>query len=468
MAPRRNYFYRHKLFLLFIIFFLLLSNSYAQNSSDKEIPKELDSLIAQRYPNVSPGCEILVMKKGDTLYRKAYGLANMELNVPMRPEMIFRIGSITKQYTAVAILQLVEQGKISLQDSIQKFITEFPNKGQTITIGNLLTHTSGISDYGALDFHIPNAIRIDFPTKQIIDSLDQLPLEFTPGSKFSYSNSNYFLLAYIIQEVSGKSYMEYLTENIFEPASLSHTYYDSPTEIIAGRVNGYSKINSKYYNAGYISMSLVFGAGALLSNVDDMYKWHEALYHGKLIKLETLQKAFTPFKLSNGTSSEYGYGWFIKNRNGSKSIEHSGGIDGFQSDEIYFPEQDIFIATLYNSVNEGGSDMSFMALDNDIATLCLGKQLEKSISVDTEELKKYVGVYESDPQHPAIITLENGQLQMEAKAGGLPKSPLFAKSKNVFFLKVIDAEIEFAKENNKVTELIVHFNGLSQVAKKIN
>jgi hypothetical protein len=215
-------------------------------------------------------------------------------------------------------------------------------------------------------------------------------------------------------------------------------------------------------------MSQVFSAGALLSNVDDMYKWDEVLYHGKLIKLETLQKAFTPFKLSNGTSSEYGYGWFIKNRNGSKSIEHSGGIDGFQSEEIYFPEQDIFIASLYNSVNEGGSDMSFMALDNDIATLCLGKQLEKSISVDTEELKKYVGVYESDPQHPAIITLENGQLQMEGRAGGLPKSPLFAKSKNVFFLKVIDAEIEFAKENNKVTELIVHFNGLSQVAKKIN
>jgi hypothetical protein len=224
----------------------------------------------------------------------------------------------------------------------------------------------------------------------------------------------------------------------------------------------------KYENAGYISMTQVFGAGALLSTVEDLYKWHLALYANKVVKKETLEKAFTPFKLAGGELSGYGYGWLIKNRNGSVSIEHSGGIDGFQSDEIYFPQQDVFIATLYNSLNEDGSDMSFMALDNDIATLSVGKKLEREVSMDTASLKQLVGVYESDPKHAAIITLENGQLQMEAPAGGLPKSPLFAKSENIYFLKIIGAEIEFIKDkNNRVIQLVVHINGQKQVAKKV-
>lgn len=427
----------------------------------------LDTLISNRLPDVAPGCVVLVASKGQIVYEKAFGLANLELHVPMQPDMVFRIGSVTKQYTAIAILQLVEQGRISLQDSIQKYIPDYPSKGHTITIEHLLTQTSGITDYEVLDIHIPNAIRVDLPAKQIIDSLGTLPLEFIPGSKYHYSNSNYFLLAYIIERVSGGSYQDYLSENLFKPAGLSDTYYDSPTEIIPGRVSGYSRYQKKYVNADYISMTQVFGAGALLSNVGDLYRWHQQLYAGTLVKKETLEKACRPFRLADGELSEYGYGWIIKKRNGSTSIEHSGGIDGFQSDEIYFPQQDIFIATLYNSLNEGGSDMSFMALDNDIATLSVGKKLEREVGVDTSLLKQFVGVYEIDPEHPAVITLENGQLRMEAKAGGLPKSPLFAKSENVFFLKVIDAEVEFVKQGNNVIELVVHFKGQKQVAIKV-
>ena len=450
---------------LFIVSVLLLTSSYAQSKQDKELAQSLDDLLTKRFASVAPGCVVLVVKNGGTIYRKAFGKANVELNVPMQADMIFRIGSITKQYTAIAILQLIEQGKISLQDSIQKFIKDFPYKGHTITIENLLTHTSGIVDYEVLNFPIPNAIRIDFPPRQIID---KLPLDFIPGSKFQYSNSNYYLLAYIIEQVSGNSYQDYLSANLFKPAELQNTYYDLPEEIIPNRVSGYARHNSKYSNAGYISMTQVFGAGALLSNVEDMFTWHQALYKYKLIKKETLEKAFTPYKLPNGNLTEYGYGWIIKNRNGFTSIEHSGGIDGFQSDEIYFPQQDIFIAALYNSLNKGGSDMSFMTLDNDIATLSLGKKLQQSMNLDTADLKQYIGVYESDPGHPAIITLEDGQLQIEAKAGGLPKSPLFAKSGNLFFLKVIDAEIEFVKDNNKnVIQLVVHFKGKNQVAKKV-
>jgi CubicO group peptidase (beta-lactamase class C family) len=452
---------------IFIILFFATGH-FGAIAQGHSLAQNLDSLITQTYHSISPGCVVLIAKNDSIIYEKAFGVANIELNVPMKPGMIFRLGSITKQYTAVSILQLVEQGKISLQDSVQKFIKDFPFKGHTITIENLLTHTSGIPDYEVLNFPIPNAIRIDFPAKQIIDSLSELPLEFTPSSQFHYSNSNYFLLAYIIEQVSGKSYQDYLSENILKPAGLSNTFYDSPTEIISNRVSGYAKYSGKYLNAGYISMSQVFGAGALVSDVGDMFKWHQALYNYKLIKKETLEKACMPYTFSDGTQSSYGYGWFVKKRNDYTSIEHSGGIDGFQSDEIYFPEQNIFIATLYNSLNEGGSDAGFMALDNDIATLSVGKKIEREIYVDSNVLKKYVGQYDLDKKHHAYITLENNQLQIEAPQGGLPKSPLFAKSASLFFLKIIPAEIEFVKDkDDKVTEMIVHFNGANQISKKI-
>jgi CubicO group peptidase (beta-lactamase class C family) len=455
-------------FIFYVALSLIcLKDLYGQNPDSKQLARDLDSLISNRQPAISPGCVVLVAVKGRIIYEKAFGLANLELQVAMQPGMVFRIGSITKQYTAIAILQLVEQGKISLTDIIQKYLPDYPLKDHPVTIENLLTHTSGIADYEVVDIHVPDAIRIDVPAKRLIDSLEKLPLEFVPGSRYHYSNSNYFLLGYILERVSGKSYKDYLSENLFKPAGLLATYYDSPTEIIPNRVNGYSKYQQHYFNSGYISMTQVFGAGALLSTVEDLYKWHQGLYSYKLVKKETLEKAFTPFKLAGGELSEYGYGWFIKNRNGSRSIEHSGGIDGFQSDEIYFPEQDVFIAALYNSLNEGGSNVGFMILDNDIATLSVGKPLDREVSVDTVILKQFVGVYETDPEHTAIITLENGQLQIEAKAGGLPKSPLVAKSESIFLLKGIGAEIEFVRDKNRVIQLVVHFNGQDQVAKKV-
>jgi CubicO group peptidase (beta-lactamase class C family) len=302
----------------------------------------------------------------------------------------------------------------------------------------------------------------------LIDSFCVLPLDFVPGSKFQYSNSNYFLLAYIIEQVSGKPYKDYMAENIFGPAGLTNTRYDSPTEIIPGRINGYARYGGKYYNADYISMSQVYGAGALVSNVDDMLKWHNAIYGSKLVKQETLKRAFTPYKLSDGSNSIYGYGWFIKKRDNDESIEHAGGIDGFQSDEIYFPKQDIFLATLYNSLNEGGDNASFMSLDNAIATLAIGKDLPHEVILDSASLAQYMGIYQTDPKHDAIVTLDSGQLYLETPAGGLPKSPLFAKRIDVFFLKIIEAEVEFTRDKSgKVVQAIFRYNGKEEHAKKI-
>jgi len=376
--------------------------------------------------------------------------------MPMKPEMIFRIGSMTKQYTAVAILQLVEQGKISLQDSIQKFIKEFPGKGHSITIENMLSHTSGITDYEVLDAHVPNAIRVEFPAKQIIDSLSKLPLEFIPGSKYSYSNSNYFLLGYIIEQVSGKPYKDYLVENIFKPAGLSDTHYDSPTEIIPGRVSGYSVDGLKCRNADYISMSLVYSAGALLSNVEDLYKWHQALNAYKLIKKETLEKAFTAFRFADGKVSEYGYGWFIKDFQGTKSIGHGGRIDGFRSMETYFPDQDIFITTLFNSDN----DSSFNLFE-DISSLAIGKSPEtgyKDLKIEDTILNNYTGLYipVEDTTQFFKIYKQNGRLYADLSNRTGMHMALLAQSTTLFYLpdvRRIPTTIEFIIEAGKIRGL---------------
>jgi len=448
---------------------LIILISCCFGATAQQLTAGLDSLINNRLKDVAPGCAVLIAKNGKIIYEKGFGKADLELNVPMKPDMVFRLGSITKQYTAIAVLQLVEQGKIALQDSIQKFIKDFPNKGHTITIENLLTHTSGIIDYESLDMKIPNVYRLDFPPKQFVDSLEHHPLVFTPGSKFSYCNSNYFLLGYIIELITGESYAEYMQQHIFTPMGLNNTYYDDEKQVIPNRVSGYGKWNNgKYENADYIGLSQVYAAGALLSNVEDMFKWHQALYSYKLVKKETLEKAFTSYKLTDGTLSGYGYGWFIKDQNGERSIEHAGGIDGFQSDEVYLPRQDIFIATLYNSLNNGGDDMSFLGLSNDIVTLAMGKTLAREVKVADAILKQYAGVYQFDAAHSATITLENGQLQIESQSGGLPKSPLFAESENKFLLKAVKAEVEFVRDpTGKVSQLVVHVNGQDQVCKKV-
>ncbi|WP_207512933.1 serine hydrolase domain-containing protein [Longitalea luteola] len=351
-----------------LLFFVLLFSVplSSQVLSGQRSIKKIDELITRSYHSIAPGCVVLVSEKGKVVYEKGFGQANIELNVPMRPEMLFRLGSITKQYTAIAILQLIEQGRISLQDSLQKFVNGFPYKGHTITIEHLLTHTSGIVDYEVLDFHIPNAIRIDFQPKQMIDSLGVLPLAFIPGTKFSYSNSNYFLLGFILEKVTGKAYKSYMKENVFTPIGLSETFYDSPVEIIKNRMPGYTKGSTGYQNAGYLSMNQVFSAGALLASARDLFRWHQALYAYKLVKKETLDKAVAPFRFSDGKLSQYGYGWFIKELRGRKLIGHGGAIDGFRSMEVYLPEEDIFIAALFNSDDNG-----FFPLFENITNLVL-------------------------------------------------------------------------------------------------
>lgn len=356
----------HKFILCFITALLCFTHSFPQNN---QIEKKLDILLTKEFSRTQPGCVVLIAKHGQVLYEKAFGSANLELSVSMKSNMVFNVGSITKQFTAVAILQLAEENKLSLQDSLQKFIHNFPSKGSTITIENLLTHTSGIKSYEEIDHTSQNIERWDFTPEQLIDNFKNYPLNFEPGTQFSYSNSGYYLLGYIIEKISGKPYQKYIQDKIFNPLGLKCSYFDDGKTIIPKRVNGYYRDDSAFKNAEYWSPTIEYAHGGLISNAEDILKWHNALYSYKILGKEILQKATTPYKLKDGTLSEYGYGWFIRTASdGVKSIEHEGGVSGFLANEIYFPQQDIFIVILCNS-----QDVPIEDLSAKVSNIILGK-----------------------------------------------------------------------------------------------
>jgi CubicO group peptidase (beta-lactamase class C family) len=448
-----------KALFLSLISLLLQTGSFGQNKEDKKLSKGLDELIPKRLTEIAPGCVVMIVKNDKIVYKKAFGKANSELNIPMQPNMLFRTGSMGKQYTAIAILQLVEQGKIGLQDSIQKYIKDFPSKGYTITIENLLTNTSGIKDYlSEISNHAKQ--KETYTPKDGVDYIKDEPLNFKPSSNYRYSNSNFYLLGYIIEVVTGKTFENYLKENVLDKADLKNTFYIHPEKIIPDMPQGYSKFDGKIEKATLQEVTIMYSAGALISNADDIYKWHQALYNQRLIKKETLEKATTPFKYDDGTFSQYAYGWFVKNIDGIKTFEHSGSTDGFQSDEIYLPTEDVFVVTLYNCYE---ADMDWQILTNDIARLAIGKPINDKFKVKEAVLKMYVGIYEvtlNNVNHKLIVTFEDGRISIEAANPNdkLPKVQMYAKSENEFYIKEAALRFEFIKDTNNAFKIVTYNN----------
>jgi CubicO group peptidase (beta-lactamase class C family) len=300
-------------------------------------------------------------------------MAQMELGVPIRPEMIFRIGSITKQFTAAAILKLVEQGKLSLDDDVTKYLPEYPTHGHPITIERLLSHTSGIANYTDQPGWLAT-IRTDQTPTQLIAMFKDLPPDFAPGEKWSYTNSGYILLGAIIQKVSGQPYPDYIEKQLLEPLGLQQTGYDNTDMIIPGRVVGYGYLDGSYVNNTYLSMSQPYAAGGLMSTVDDLRRWTEAFLGGKVVSPALVQRALTPAKLANGTPTDYGYGWAFGTFEGHRIIQHGGGIFGFSAYELVMPDDHFFVAVLSNVA---GRKPGTEYVARSLAALALGRPIPK-------------------------------------------------------------------------------------------
>lgn len=438
--------------IAYFIFIFIATTSFSQN---KQIEKKIDEFLNKQFTKDQPGCEVLVAKKGEVIYKKAFGSADLQLNVPMKADMVFNIASITKQFTAIAILQLVEQGKISLQDSLQKFVPDYPSKGHTITIEHLLTHTSGIKDYLQLDYTGTSMERWDFSPKQLIDSFKNRSLNFEPGTKFSYSNSGYYLLGYIIEKLFGKTYQAYIKDHLLTSLGMTNTYFDSDGIIIPNRVSGYRKEGNVFKNEDYWSPMIEYAAGGLISNADDLFKWHKGLYSYQILKKETLDKAFTAYTLKDGTKTSYGYGWFVKTTNDIRSIEHQGGLPGFNCNEIYYPADDVFISILCNRGSAPINDLS-----TGISTIVLNRSLQNSVNVDEAILDKYIGVYELSINRSRKITIRKENDQLVAVVSPTEILPLVFQSGTKFqFKNLLDANCEFVSENGKVVKFTVSQNG---------
>jgi CubicO group peptidase (beta-lactamase class C family) len=391
----------------FLFLLPLLLPVPAQAQSPKAMEAAFDKLLRQRYPDGGSGCAALVAKEGKILYHKAFGMASIELGVPMQPGQVFRIGSITKQFTAVAILQLMEQGKLSLQDELPKFIPDYPTQGQRITVEHLLTHTSGIRSYTDME-NFGDSITLDVTPLRMIARFRNEPLDFPPGTEWNYSNSGYFLLGYIIEQVSGQTYEQYIEENFFKPLGMKDSRYGSDTEIIPGRAAGYEWDGSGLINAPAMSMTQPYAAGSIQSTVEDLFLWHQALLAGKVIKRETLERAWTEYKLADGSGTHYGYGWSLGDLRGSRTVEHGGGINGFITESLYVPDADLFVAVFTNSTHGATSPQQPAAK---IAAYALGKPYEfRELQLKPEQLADYQGVYENASGEQRILRAQGDSL----------------------------------------------------------
>lgn len=336
---------------------------YSQSLSD-----QVDSILQTNYPNEGTGIAFLIAKDGSPVYRKAFGTANLEFDIPLIPEAVFQIGSMTKQFTAVGILILEEQGKLSVIDPVTKYIPDYPN-GENLMIHHLLTHTSGIKDFSKMKA-IQDIASADLSPKELIDFFKEEPVDFEPGTQFQYNNSGYVLLGYIIELVSERTYAEFIEQEIFQKAGMKDSRYASDREIIKNRANGYHK-RQEWSNKMHISFNIPYASGALMSTLDDMLLWQSALNGNQIVSEETLQKAFTAYPLNDGSFISYGYGWHIKEMNGEPTREHGGSIFGFKSMGVYFPVQDLYVLGLTNC-----DCISPTQITRDIAALALANFLK--------------------------------------------------------------------------------------------
>ena len=575
---------------LSVIFLLVTAfTTFAQTKATK-----IDALVKQYVANQQFNGAVLVAEKGQVIFKRGYGMANMEWSIPNAPDTKFRLGSITKQFTAMLIMKLVEQGKVKLTGNVTDYLPDYPKAtGDKITIHHLLTHTAGIPNYTNVPRFFETLARNPYTPQAFIKEFSSLPLDFEPGSKFNYSNSGYFLLGVIIEKVTGKSYATVLTENILKPIQMADTGYDLFSPILPKRAAGYEKQGGKYVNAPYLDMSIPYAAGSMYSTVEDLYRWDQALYTDKLLSASSKTTMFTPFLGSYDEGAGYAYGWSIgKTKVGERKdslllIEHGGGINGFNTIISRLPKDKQLIVLLNNtggapldnmrqnilrilydqpvespkkpitdllrqsilseplaktrekfsvwktnkeySVNENdlnnlGYELmrdgklpesinvftfnvdafpdsynvydsrgeAYMTAGNKAAAIQdykksvalnprnangfdklkeLGETVEAPketvvATVDEATLASYVGTYQLAQSFSIVITQQGNKLF--GQATGQPAFELFPESRTKFFLKVVDAQVTFIRnDKGEVEQLILHQNGQNMPGKRV-
>ena len=428
--------------------------------------KIIDAMFREILTNNSPGAAVLVARNGKILFEKGYGLANIGDRVPVTPLTKFRIGSMTKQFTAAAILKLHEQGKLNLDDKLSKFIPEYP-RGHEVTIHQLLTHTSGVNDYG-LKPDFLKRVGTHIEPEELIKLFENGPYEFDPGTKWFYDNCGYVLLAFIIEKVSGEKNEDYLRETFFEPLGMTNTAVYNASDILEHEASGYSYQDGKVKKALYWDMSWGHGSGNLYSTVGDLYRWYEALFNGKALNKASLEAAFTPVHTPDDDTPRfdgYGYGFMLQKLRGLNEVCHGGCLHGFLSYMLRIPKENLTVAILQNAALQSPPGMH-IGLAEEIAQLYLTDKMEPAPTfvvdktVSPRVYDTYVGRYFDLLSEGGLFVSKVGD-RLFARCAPHADFEIFPTSETEFFSKTADEQITFVKdEKGAVIKAIHRLSGL--------
>ena len=425
------------------------------SSVDRYVTAEMES-------EHTPGLAVGIYSRGQILLAKGYGLANVELQVPVKPETIFQSGSVGKQFVSAAVMMLVEEGKVSLDDSVVKYFPNAPESWKPILIKNLLSHTSGLAEYESGERIGPKGpfyLRLDFTEDELVNKIEALPIEFKPGEKWDYRNTNYALLGVMIHKATGKHYADFLQERIFRPWDMRATRLISETDIIPNRSSGYVMSGGKLQNQEWVSPTFNSTAdGTLYFNVLDLAKWDEALYGTSLLKQSSLDRIWTVFPLNDGNPNpaHYGFAWDISVVNGHKLIEHGGAWQGFTCVISRFVDDGLTVVVLTNFAGARPGVIAHAVAG--LVNPALQPKEHKEVTVNPKLFDGYIGKYQLAPDFILTITRQGDHLFAQATGQGI--IPLFPEGERDFFLKVVDAQITFVTDSQgHATELILHQNG---------
>lgn len=387
---------------------------------------------------------VLVAQKGQVLFSGGYGLADREHDIPNTPQTKFLVGSITKQFTSVAIMMLAEQGKLGLDDPISRHLPYSPEHWKAVTIHHLLNHTSGLGNLTDIPGIQETRARLPLPVREIVETFRETPLEFPVGTAFRYSNSGYIVLGDIIERVSGLAYENFLQTHLFGPLEMADSGYDHYQSILKNRATGYCKRDGEWVRAEYLDMSFPFSAGALYSTVEDLYRWGQALDAGRLISAE----AYTRMTTLTPLLTTYGYGLIMGNLHNRRTIGHAGGINGFRANFIWFPGEHASIVVLSNS-----EESDFFGVTKALSAILFGEDYElpeakSQVTVADALLASYAGVYEIVPGVALEVEKHEGKLRVTY---GQAKSVFVPQSDTLF--RRDDDSITFHLSGDAVTHL---------------
>jgi D-alanyl-D-alanine carboxypeptidase len=448
---------RQRFALFCSVLILLASNTASAQTLNVGRLEAVADSVANAYIATGeiPGMSMAVAKDGEIVFVRGYGLADVEMDVVAAPETVYRIGSVTKQFTAAIIMRLVEAGEISLDDPITKYLPDYPVQGHHVTVRHLLNHTSGIPNIRVrdVDEETRQRFKMDLPAEEVVRLFAELPFDFAPGEQHRYSNSGYLLLGMIIEKVTGTPFSEYVERELLQPLGLDNTLYCDTRRIIPNRAEGYEYEEGELINAPYLSMVIPAAAGALCSTAGDLVRWTHLLHSGQVVSPASLRQMTTPTVLASGDEAGYGYGLQLNRFHLRPVIFHGGSINGFIAALVHYPEDSLSIALLFNA----GSAEAYERIELAVARAALGIEI-LDLPLTAGDMARYLGTYTIQWGERTIdlrVFGEGGQLNAEIVGQGTTRLLYQGDHR---FITAADDEISilFNVENGRTESIAFH------------